>query len=59
MKYLIIKTDDWRILSEEESLVKFKEIWMDGNDSGFCDGFDGYSTQKTKDQDWNEFKEKL
>lgn len=47
------------VLSEEENLAKFREIWQNGNDSGFSNGFDGYITPITQEQDWEEFKETL
>ena len=50
---------DLAILSEEETLAKFKEIWDDGHECGFIDGFDGYTVPKTKEQDWEQFKETL
>lgn len=38
----------------------YKERVRDaGNESGFSDGFDGYSDPKSRDKDWDEFKKEL
>jgi hypothetical protein len=41
------------VLSEEQTLAKFKDIWQDGFNSGYDETT---YPPKNEKQDWNEFK---
>lgn len=68
MRYLIVDTHELanprlgqfgRVLTEEEALAKFKEVWTDGLDAGFSDGFNGFIEPKNSEQWWKEMEKEL
>lgn len=44
------------VLSEEESLEKFRQIYMKGHADGW---FDGIEDEENRDERWEKFKETL